>query len=286
MEWIESITEALKYIENDLSEDLSNEKIAQQVNISPFYFQKGFSMLCGIPVMEYVRNRRLTLAGEELTSGKGLKVIDIAFRYGYDSVDGFTKAFTRFHGITPSEAMKDGTLIKSFAPLKLQLTMKGGYLMDYKIMNKAEFTVIGSSKMFNYENCKETIPEFWKEHYASGKGKVVYGSYGINIAENKDNEQFEYLIADDYDPTKDLPAGFITKTIPSFTWAIFPCIGAMPEALQLVNKKIFAEWLPATKEYEFASGYCVEYYDDPCKYPKGTKDENYYSEIWIPVKKK
>ena len=76
------------------------------------------------------------------------------------------------------------------------------------------------------------------------------------------------------------------KAIPEFTWAVFPCKGAMPYALQDVNTKIFTEWLPELKEYEFAAGYCVEYYDDASKYPKGTQDENYYCEIWIPVKKK
>lgn len=89
-----------------------------------------------------------------------------------------------------------------------------------------------------------------------------------------------------YEGAKEIPEGFVTRTIPSFDWAIFPCKGAMPDALQDVNIKIYTEWLPALKEYEFAAGYCVEYYDDPAKYEKGTLDKNYYCEIWIPVKKK
>lgn len=99
-------------------------------------------------------------------------------------------------------------------------------------------------------------------------------------------ENFEYLIADSYNPQKNVPEGLVTRTIPAFDWAVFPCKGAMPNALQDVNTKIYTEWLPALKEYEFAAGYCVEYYDDPTKYEKGTQDENYYCEIWIPVKKK
>lgn len=97
---------------------------------------------------------------------------------------------------------------------------------------------------------------------------------------------FEYLIADPYAAGKEVPEGFVTRTIPEFTWAIFPCTGAMPNALQDANTKIFTEWLPALKEYEFAAGYCVEMYDDPTKYPNGPQDENYYCEIWIPVKQK
>ena len=158
--------------------------------------------------------------------------------------------------------------------------------MDYKIVKKEAFTVIANANEFPYEGAKEVVPQFWQEHYQTGKGKTVMGIYGINIDLNMGHDTFEYLIADPYDPVKEIPEGFTVKTIPEFTWAVFPCKGAMPYALQDVNTKIFTEWLPALKEYEFAAGYCVEYYDDASKYPKGTQDENYYCEIWIPVKKK
>ena len=115
---------------------------------------------------------------------------------------------------------------------------------------------------------------------------MVCGKYGINIDESMGRNEFEYLIADDYTPGREVPAGFVTRTIPDLTWAVFPCTGALPDALQDVNIKIYTEWLPALRDYEFAAGYCVELYDDPTKYPKGTMDEKYYSEIWIPIRKK
>lgn len=285
MEWMESISKAVAYMEHKITDDITVEDVAKHINISPFYFQKGFSMLCGITVMEYIRNRRLALAGNELATG-GAKVIDIAVKYGYDSPDSFAKAFARFHGTTPSMVRKDGTMLKSFAPLKLKISLEGGYLMDYRITKKDAFTVLGVSKKFTYDDPKQEIPAFWKNHYEAGNGKYVCGMFGINIDEQMGNKEFEYLIADTYNPAVDVPQGFVTKTIPSFTWAVFPCKGPLPEALQDVNIKIFSEWLPALKEYEFAAGYCIEMYGDVEEYPKGAQDENYYCEIWIPVKKK
>ena len=156
--------------------------------------------------------------------------------------------------------------------------------MDYRVEKKEAFTVIANAKTFSYEGAREAVPQFWQEHYRNGGGPVVTGMFGINIDETMEGNTFDYLIADPYTPAREVPKGFITKTVPEFTWAVFPCRGAMPEALQDVNAKIYAEWLPALRDYEFAAGYCVEMYDDPRQYAKGTRDENYYSEIWIPVK--
>ncbi len=285
MEWMEGIGKAIDYIESNITEKLSLEEIAKQAFVSPFYFQKGFAMLCGFTVGEYIRQRRLTIAGSELIATDE-KIIDIALKYGYDSPDSFTKAFTRFHGVTPTAVRKEGKMMKSFAPLKIKFSLEGGYIMDYKIMEKDAFTVIGASRMFSYENAKKEIPQFWTQHYQSGKGNIVCGMYGISIDESMGSEEFEYLIADDYRPTRELPDGFVTRVIPKHTWAVFGCNGPMPKALQDMNQKIFAEWLPNCREYEIAAGYNIEMYMDITEYPNGAQDENYYSEMWIPVKKK
>lgn len=285
MEWTNAVQSGIEFMEQHITEDISAEDVANHVHISSFYFQKGFSMLCGYSVTEYIRNRRLALAGGDLAT-TDIKIIDVAMKYGYDSPDSFAKAFTRFHGVSPTMARKDNVMIKTFAPLKLEISLKGGYLMNYKIVDKESFTVLAVSKKFDYENCKQEIPKFWQEHYAEGNGKYICGMFGINIDEKMGHDSFEYLIADLYNPKAEIPDGFETRTIPAFTWAIFSCDGALPTALQDVNTKIFSEWLPALKEYEFAAGYCIEMYNAADKYPKGTQDENYHSEIWIPIRKK
>lgn len=285
MSWMELVGTAIQYIEDHITEELSTDTIARHVNVSPFYFQKGFAMLCGFTLGEYIRNRRLALAGNDLATGNE-KVIDIALKYGYDTPDSFTRAFTRFHGITPTQARREGAMLKSFAPLKIHFSLKGGYLMDYKIEKKEAFSVLGRSKIFPYEGAKDQVPAFWNEHFAAGYGSTVCGTYGICIDEDMGMDRFEYLIADPYNPANEIPDGFVVKNIPALTWAVFPCKGPMPGALQDANTKIYTEWLPAIGNYKFAAGYCVELYDNPMDYPKGTQDENYYCEIWIPVKPK
>lgn len=190
MGWVECIGEAISYIEGNITDELTVEKIAKQVILSPFYFQKGFAMLCGFTVGEYIRERRLTLAGSELVSTDE-KIIDIALKYGYDSPDSFTKAFTRFHGVTPTAVRKDGAMIKSFAPLKIKFTLEGGYVMDYKIVEKDSFTVMGAARTFKYDGAKTEIPKFWMELHQPGKERVVCGMYGISIDESMGSDEFE-----------------------------------------------------------------------------------------------
>ena len=182
MEWAKSIREAIEFIETNLAEDISAEDVARHVNISPFYFQRGFTLLCGYTIAEYIRNRRLALAAGELAGGNA-KVIDIAMKYGYGSPDAFTKAFARFHGVTPVMVQKNQAMMKTFAPLKIKLSLEGGYLMDYRLTKKESFTVMGAAKSFSYDGAKAVVPEFWKEHYAKGNGKYVCGMFGINIDE-------------------------------------------------------------------------------------------------------
>lgn len=313
MSWLEAITSSIKYMEEHLTDDITAEQVAQEVNISPLYFQKGFSILCDISVSEYIRNRRLSLAGRDLRTGD-CKVIDAALKYGYDSPDSFTKAFTRFHGITPVQAKLGEGELKEFLPLKLHVSMKGGFDMECKIVKKAAFTVIGSAKIIKGADGFKECPKFWDDHFASGDVKFICGMYGICIdsgsmiesdslktAESRPKSGacldqtykipegpgfFKYMIADDYVPGREYPEKFTTEVIPENTWAVFPCKGPMPKALQSVNEKIYKEWLPQNPDYEVAGKYNIEMYTYPSKYPKGTADENYYTEIWIPVKAK
>lgn len=269
--WAEGIQNSIQYIEDNLTEKLDIEDIAAKAYISPFYFQKIFNVLCGFTVGEYIRCRRLTLAAQEL-SLSDTKVIDIALKYGYDSPDSFTRAFTKFHGISPSAAKEKGAHLKSFAPLRIKVTLEGGNMTEYSIVKKETFTIMGKSKKFCIDNSYSEIPKFWQEHYQNGGGEIIKGMFGACIDNN--GKEFDYLIADLYFPWNEIPDGCCTRIFPAGTWAVFPYRGECPKALQDVNTKIWSEWLPNCKEYKLAGNYNLEVYL-----------EKEYGEIWVPVEK-
>ncbi len=274
--WTEGIQNAIQYMEEHITEPLDMEEIAGCAYVSSFHFQRIFSVLCGFTVGEYIRSRRLSLAAQEL-SRSNRKVIDVALKYGYDSPDSFAKAFLRFHGISPSAAKEKGAKLKAFAPVRIKLTLEGGNMIEYKIVEKAAFTVMGVLRTFSMETAYREIPGFWQEHMAK-EDKPVCGMYGVCI--DDDGKQFDYLIADNYVPWKEIPEGYVTRTIPAGSWAVFPCRGALPKALQDVNTAIWNEWLPNCKEYKLGGSYNIEMYAPPCENPADT-----YSEIWVPVER-
>ncbi|MCI5556510.1 AraC family transcriptional regulator [bacterium] len=275
--WSEGISRAIDYMEEHLTEDLDIQTIAGKACVSGFYFQKIFCALCGFTVGEYIRNRRLTLAAQELSSGKA-RVLDVALKYGYDSPDSFARAFTRFHGVSPSAAREKGSQLRSFAPLKIKLTLEGGTMLEYRITEKAQFTVMGLARQFNMDTSYQEIPRFWSEHMKSEQGAVVCGMYGICLGGN--GKLFNYMIADNYLPWNEVPPHCETRVIPAGTWAVFPCRGPLPQTLQDVNTQIWSEWLPACKAYRLAGNYNIEMYGPPAEKPEDT-----YSEIWIPIEK-
>ncbi len=276
--WADGLYAAVTYIEDNLAEELKIEDIAAKAYVSPFYFQKIFSVLCGFTVGEYIRNRRLTLAAQELSSSD-VKVIDVAMKYGYDSPDSFTRAFTKFHGISPSAAKEKGAELKAFAPVKIKLTLEGGTMMEYRIEEKAAFTIVGKCRRFSSETSYQEIPEFWDEHNESGGNEIIPGMYGLCWDCN--GKEFDYYIACDYRPWLKIPDGCKTQVIPAGMWAIFPCRGALPDSLQNINTKIWSEWLPNCKEYKLSGNYNLEVYLTP---PQANPDDD-YSEIWVPIEK-
>ena len=296
MEWLTSIRTAIDYMEEHLTDSISAQDVADQVYLSPFLLQRGFSLMTGYGIGEYIRNRRLYRAARDLKETDD-KVIDIAFRYRYETPESFTKAFSRFHGATPSQ-VRGGAAISTFLPLTIKLSIQGGNQMDCKITPMFPFKVIGFQKEFDNETAYTEIPKFWDEiceKYAynvyAGNAPAnpceqalidnCIGEYGVCI-DDIGGGKFRYLVAGKY-TGGDVPEGMVVYEFPRNDWAVFTCIGPIPDALQSVNTRIFREWLPGNPEYELCGKASVEWYD--CVNGEKT-DPDYHSAIWVPVKRK
>ena len=273
---VEGIQNALVYMEENLAQELSIKDIAEKDYMSEFYFQRIFGALCGFSVGEYIRNRRLALAAQELAAAES-KVIDVAIKYGYDSPDSFTRAFTRFHGITPSAAREKGAKLRDFAPLRISISLTGGTTMEYKIVEKAAITLVGRKRAFNSDTSYQEIPKFWTEHMQDKEASAkVCGMFGLCI--DSHGSEFDYLIADEYQPGSQVPEGCETRTLPAGTWAVFPC---KLKTLQATNTKMWKEWLPNCREYKLGGNYNIEMYGVPCK----EDPRESYVELWLPIVK-
>ena len=212
MEWLTCIRKAIDYMEEHLEDNITAQDVADQVFMSSFFFQKGFSLMTGYGVGEYIRNRRLYQAALCLQKTDE-KIINIAFRFCYETPESFTKAFSRFHGASPSEVRK-GSPIKPFLPLKIEISIHGGNQMDYKIKTMSGFKVIGFARVFDGETAYAEIPKFWdeiREKYAGNvwKGNAPSDAYEKAIVDNNIGEygvcvddvgcgKFRYFVAGIY----------------------------------------------------------------------------------------
>lgn len=292
MDWMRGFQKSLNYIEAHITESLEYERIAQEMNISSFYYQKLFSVLCGISLGEYIRNRRLTLAGNELLATDE-KLIDIALKYGYDTQEGFTRAFTRFHGVTPNATRKNVIPLKSFSKLSLSISVKGGNIMDYRIEEKDCFKIIAKTQRFTKiedVNGRADIPKFWEECHQNGTVKFleeiskkdgVLGNSIVGLCREDSTvvKDFPYSIGAEYNG-ETIPEGYHVIAIPSATWAVFEIKGVMPQAIQKLWHSIFTEFFP-TSEYKPDKNFDLEVYSSG---DMGRSD--YHSEVWIAVMKK
>ncbi|MCR4950862.1 MAG: AraC family transcriptional regulator [Solobacterium sp.] len=297
MEWLACIRRSVQYIEEHLYDNISAQDIAAHVHMSPFFLQRGFAVMTGYGIAEYIRNRKLYLAAMDLKNSSE-KVIDTAYRYGYETPESFAKAFSRFHGCSPLQIRNGTGKIRTFLPLTVSITVHGGDIMKYQITNMFSFRVIGFQKEFSYEEGYREIPKFWDEIcakyadniYAGNAPENPYekaiadnciGEYGICIDDIGDGK-FRYLIAGKY-AGGEVPEGMMLYEFPRGDWAVFDCYGPIPETLQALNTKIFREWLPGNPDYELSGNANVEWYDT---IHGETKDPDYHSAVWIPVKKK
>ncbi len=300
MDWITGIQRAINYIEDHLTEEIDYEQLARESYSSSFHFQRVFSILCGMTLGEYIRSRRLSLAGTELTT-TGAKVIDVAAKYGYESPESFAKAFQKFHGMAPSQARSVGAMLKPFSRLSIKISLEGGTIMDYRIEEKPAMTLTGYKRRFTGGPHKKEL----QDHNFACETRLL--QYILQGASREHVDTFQVLTnfgPDGYD-------FYFAQPLPKWELEEFDeNVGAfgmhfehlqIPAGLYLVcetardqypielgdelRRKAVSEWLPS-------SGYVMR--DAPeinlihWFWEEGNDRVNNsrYCEIWLPIEKK
>ncbi|WP_455683944.1 AraC family transcriptional regulator [Thomasclavelia sp.] len=283
MEWNEKLQQIIDYIENHLQRDeepIDVEEISSIAGCSFSFFQKVFSYMNGISFAEYIRYRKLTLAGYDLKS-TDIKVVDLSYKYGYESPTSFTKAFQQFHGVSPKQARENNVELQVYP--KMNLIDKHKY--TWKLESKKEFRLAGKKikvSCLNNTHYSEIL-KFWSDIQKDGtflqlismdEGDPM-GMFGMFGKYDKYFNEIEYSIM--VISNQELPQGFVEYRIPEVTWAIFDCRGAMPQAIQRGWKFLNEEWII---KYPFKHAKCPEFewYSNGNVY-----DPNYLSQIWIPI---
>lgn len=284
---MKELNRLIDYIEEHLTSDIQLSEVAKQSGISEYHLKRTFSFVAGITLSEYIKNRRLACANVDLVNGASATVT--AFAYGYQTLEGFSRAFRDWSGYLPSEVKKSG-VCKSYPKLTFHLEIKGGNSMDYRIEEKGTFAIIGVSKRvpIQFVGVNSSIVELAKaiteeqkeEMHRLGDlapNQVVNASFQFDEGRLEEKGALTHMIG--FLTSKiDECKGLEQRIIPGHTWAIFPNQGSFPEVLQTTMANIFSEWLP-NSGYELVEA--PEIY-----FTKWLNQGEAYSEVWIAVTKR
>ncbi len=279
---LKPFNEVMDYIEEHLTESIESQQIAQITLVSDYHFRRMFSYLTGMSLSEYIRKRRLSEAAKALLTG--ISVTEAAFLYGYDSLEGFSRAFKEWSGISP-KSIQEGNFVPTFSKINFQMTMTGGKNMDVKIEKKAAFKLIGTEKRVKqqYEGINQEILEFTQTITdTQRKNMRALGDLPprmpLNISYDADETHLTHMIG--FASTQENRfEDLVQVEVPESLWAIFSSKGLFPKALQSTWADIFSQWLPSS-EYELVDLPQISFTDWL------SKDEEKYSEIWLAIKKK
>lgn len=286
MDWLQKMNRAIAYIEDNLTGEIGYDDVAKQAYCSEHHFKRMFAFLVEIPISEYIRRRRLTLASFELQSTEA-KVIDVALKYGYNSPESFTRAFKFMHGVKPSSVRDKGVGLKAYPRITFHISIKGGCVMDYRIEQREAFEVFGVEQVISTVNHQDfyEVPKFWQKCRDDGSIDRIQVAAGVSsdtpvhsAIHDCTDTQYTYLLCC-LTPASAEVEKFAKCSIPAGTWAVFPTeTASREEAAQQASKmwkRIFTEWF-TTSDYELANAPEMEMH-----YNRG--DGKFLTEIWIPI---
>jgi AraC family transcriptional regulator len=284
------LNRAMVYIEAHIDDDLAVADVSSVTVYSPYHFGRLFYYITGMPLSEYIRKRKLSLAAAALQNSS-VKVVDLAIMYGYDSADSFTRAFVKQHGVTPSNARKSGANLTLFPTLAFQIKIKGGQAMNWRIEEREAFEVFGVERVFRSDE-QNKVPDFWTEIQKSGEYGRLYQAAGAKSSDDGKHcinavcgycetygDSFPYMICAQKKPDSDI-GDFRVAQIPKTTWAVFRSgkTNSIGAEIPTLFTHAYSEWLPS-------SGYIKASGPDMEVYYTASDEGKSFEEVWIPVKK-
>ncbi|MFJ4190238.1 GyrI-like domain-containing protein [Kitasatospora sp. NPDC089509] len=284
---LEHLNRAMEHIERNLEQEIDVAELARIAMTSEYHFRRLFSMLAGMPLSEYVRRRRLTVAGAEVLDG-GRTLLDIAVRYGYTSGEAFARAFRAMHGVGPGEARRDGATLISQPRMSFRLIVEGSSSMEYRIIEKPDFRIVGRKARVPliYQGVNPHIADFIKGIGAETVGRIT----ALSAADPKGIVS----VSDDFSPNREegseldywhavvaredavVPDDLEVLHVPAGTWAVFTNSGPFPQALQEMWGETYSQWFPSNP-YETRPGPELL----QTRFVPGTGDAE--AELWLPV---
>ncbi|RII08085.1 Transposon Tn10 TetD protein [Streptomyces sp. YIM 130001] len=287
---LDRLNAALDHIEDHLEDRIEAAELARIAWTSEYHLRRLFSALAGMPLSEYIRRRRLTVAGAEVLAGERT-LLDIAVRHGYTSAEAFARAFRQVHGVGPGEARRTGASLRSQARMSFRLTIEGSSSMRYRIVERDEFRMAGRGTVVPlvYEGMNPAIVDFIRsigrenlrrlEELSDSEPRGV-----LAAVENPSGDRASWEEGTELDyfhgavTTRAAPEDMETLVVPAGTWAVFEASGEFPAAVQYLWRDIFTEWFPSNP-YRLRPG--PELSRTTVSEDGTTAD----GEIWIPVER-
>ncbi|POG43549.1 AraC family transcriptional regulator [Streptomyces sp. ZL-24] len=290
---LERLNEAMEYIESHLGERIEVADLARTATTSEYHFRRMFSALAGVPLAEYIRRRRMTVAGAEVLGHPDRTLLEVAVRYGYDTGEGFARAFRAVHGIGPGEARRTGAVLRSQQRLTFRLVVEGSSAMNYRLVEKGEFRVVGRRARVPliHEGPNPAIAEFIRsigreelERIAALSDQEPAGLVGVSDqldpsrAEGTELDYYHGVVTGPEPSDEGAEEGLDSLPVPAGAWAVFTNDGEFPQALQYLWRDVFTQWFPSNP---YASRPGPEILSVRL-YEEGRRAA---AELWIPVER-
>jgi AraC family transcriptional regulator len=253
---LQRLNEALEHVEACLErgEEVDVGRLATIATTSEHHFRRMFSTLAGMPITEYVRRRRLTLAAADVV-GTTTPLLDVAVRHGYGSAEAFARAFRAVHGLGPGQVRRDGGQLVSQARISFHLTIEGRSAMRYRIVDKPSFRLVGrrtrvplvhlgpNSAITEFER---TLDPAVREQIATLADQEPRGPLSVTDAIDEtraEGTELDYWHA--AATSAEAPDGLDELEVPAGSWVVLETSGPVPEAIQYLWRDAYVEWFPS-----------------------------------------